>query len=33
LAIARALADTGRLAPTDAHFVATLEKRLAAARR
>ena len=32
LAIARTLADTGRLAPTDAWFVATLEQRLAAAR-
>ena len=32
LAIARALADTGRLAPTDAYFVETLEQRLAATR-
>ena len=32
LAIARALADTGRLAPTDADFVETLEQRLAATR-
>jgi tetratricopeptide (TPR) repeat protein len=32
LAIARTLADSGRLAPTDAWFVATLEQRLAAAR-
>ena len=31
LAIARTLAATGRLAPTDAYFVATLEQRLAAA--
>ena len=31
LAIARTLADTGRLAPTDAYFVETLEQRLAAA--
>ena len=32
LAIARTLADTGRLAPTDAYFVETLEDRLAAAQ-
>jgi tetratricopeptide (TPR) repeat protein len=32
LAIARALADTGRLAPTDAYFVETLQQRLAATR-
>jgi hypothetical protein len=32
LTIARTLADTGRLAPTDAYFVETLEQRLAAAR-
>lgn len=31
LAIARNLADTGRLQPTDAHLVATLKQRLAAA--
>ena len=31
LAIARTLAATGRLAPTDAYFVETLEQRLAAA--
>ena len=31
LAIARNLAATGRLAPTDAYFVETLEQRLAAA--
>ena len=31
LAIARTLADTGHLAPTDAYVVETLERRLAAA--
>ena len=31
LARARSLADTGRLAPRDAYFVATLQRRLAAA--
>ena len=32
LAIARTLADTGRLAPPDAYFVETLQQRLAAAQ-
>ena len=32
LARARSLADTGRLAPPDGHFVTTLEQRLAAAK-